>query len=169
MRLHRKSILLRILALLAIAGLAGPMHCLGQAGQRSDVPGDAIAKPQYRAMRLIEDPSTHLRWMLMKDAAHPEWPARLEPFANTFGAPGSTGGTVSLPSRKVAMIHAGDALTITRHSEVSDVRLEAIALGPAAIGELVRVRLKTSGRVLSVVADGAGRATMLTDGNEVRW
>ena len=169
MRLHRKSILLRILALLAIAGLAAPMHCFAEGGQRGDAAGDAIAKPQYRAIRLIEDPSTHLRWMLMKDAAHPEWPARLEPFANTFGTSGSTGGAVSLPSRKVLMIHAGDALTITRHTEVSDVRLEAVALGPAAIGELVRVRLKTSGRILSVIADGAGRATMLTDGNEVRW
>lgn len=170
MRLHHKSVPLLTLVLIAIAGLAGPQHFFGEdESHGGTTTQDPSAKTQYRAVRFIEDPSTHLRWILMKDPSHPGWPARLEPFANNFLARGSVDRAILLQSHRVPVIHAGDALTITQHTAVSEVRLEAIALGPAAVGDSVRVRLKTSGHLLSVVVDGAGRATLLSGRTEVRW
>ncbi|HEY2466641.1 MAG TPA: flagella basal body P-ring formation protein FlgA [Terracidiphilus sp.] len=126
---------------------------------------DAVT--QYRAVRLIEDPSTHLCWMLLKDANHPARPARLQRVTRNAGsAPDSIGVR---PSPQTPVIRAGDLLTVSKHAAVSEVQVEAMALGSAAVGDVLRVRLRSSGRVLSVIADGPGRATIFTDRNGVSW
>lgn len=122
--------------------------------------------------RFFEDPSTHVRWMLFEDTDHPALPARLMPVAEGGSCSPSVAvtGSPSAPElHRRPIIHALDALTIAQHTPFADVHLEAIALGPAAAGQTLRVRLKSSGLILPVRVDGPGRATMITDKSEVRW
>ena len=56
------------------------------------------------------------------------------------------------------VIHAGDRLIVEENSSVVEARLEAVALGPAAVGSLLQARLRIGGRVVRVVALASGRA-----------
>jgi hypothetical protein len=122
--------------------------------------------------RLFEDPSTHVQWILFADTNHPAHPAHLKPA--TDGGSCSAGNAVmgrsSHPeglSRPPA-IHASDELVIAQHTPAADVRLEATALAAATVGQILRVRLRGSGRMVAVRIDGPGRATLVPD-SEVRW
>ncbi len=127
---------------------------------------------RYRAIRVFDDPSTHRRWMLLQDMTHPAAPAML---ASAWGSDGAARSdetydlrvTTCVPSAAIPVIHAGDAVLIIEHSSVADAELEAIALGRAAVGEPLKVRLKSGGHILSVIADGPGHATLYA-GSEAR-
>jgi len=56
------------------------------------------------------------------------------------------------------VIRAGDRLIVEEKTAVAEVRLEAVALGPAGNGFPLLVRLKIGGRVVRAVALGPGRA-----------
>jgi hypothetical protein len=56
---------------------------------------------------------------------------------------------------------------VEEHTSVIDARLEAVALGSAAVGAEFKARLKIGGKVLRVVALAAGRAEM-TPGSEAQ-
>ncbi len=58
-------------------------------------------------------------------------------------------------------------MVVEENSAVAEVRLEAVALGPAGVGSEFNVRLKISGKVLRAKALGTGSATFLTEA-EVR-
>jgi flagella basal body P-ring formation protein FlgA len=58
------------------------------------------------------------------------------------------------------VIHAGEALVLEEHTEVADARLEAVALESAVIGAKFRARLRIGGKVVRVVAQAAGRASI---------
>ena len=51
-------------------------------------------------------------------------------------------------------------MVVEEHTAVVDARLEAVALGPAAIGSPFEVRLKIGGKVVRVVALAPGRAAL---------
>jgi hypothetical protein len=55
---------------------------------------------------------------------------------------------------------------VEEHTEVVDVRLEAVALEPAVKSAHFKARLKIGGQVVRVVAVSSGRASFETE-NEV--
>jgi uncharacterized Zn-binding protein involved in type VI secretion len=61
---------------------------------------------------------------------------------------------VTIPAKPI--IRAGDPLSIEQHSAVADVQLTAVALGPAAAGSTLNVRLVIGGRVVRAIAVGPG-------------
>jgi flagella basal body P-ring formation protein FlgA len=56
------------------------------------------------------------------------------------------------------VIRAGDRLVVEENTAVIEARLEAVALGPAALGSSFDVRLKLGGKVARAVALAPGRA-----------
>jgi hypothetical protein len=119
-------------------------------------------------IREIDDFATGDRWLLVRDEANPAGPGRMVRVET--GKVNSTGGTESVQARKGTkgpgaaplhpVIHAGDAVIVEEHTSVVDARLEAMALGSAAVGAEFRARLKMGGKVLRVVALKAGRAEL---------
>jgi flagella basal body P-ring formation protein FlgA len=72
------------------------------------------------------------------------------------GAPASE--VIANPLQPV--IHAGDRVIVEENSPVVEARLEAVALGPAALGSALEVRLKIGGLVVRAIARGPGRAAL---------
>lgn len=170
--------------LFGLTFLLGPVCCGDEAkgaGLNGVSSARVSAQPQApcetpnRAIRWIDDPATHLRWILLKDPRHPAAPAVLAPMQSNSGCVLRSGeNRVAVESNcfsqpAIPLIHGGETLIVEQHSAAADAQLEGTALGPAAIGEALRVRLKKSGKILSVIADGPGHATMPAGGSQVRW
>lgn len=149
--------------------------CLAQTDEQSARQIQTLRAVPCRAIRLIEDPSTHVRWMLFEELNRPAAPALLMPTADTLSCRASAAvrGIRSAQVRSVfhpsPIVHAGDQLTAVQHTAIADVHLQAVALGSAAAGQTLRVRLKSNGRILSVVVDAPGNATIVAAQGEVRW
>jgi len=95
----------------------------------------------------------------MRDPARPGGPGALV-------AEGSIPGNAWLKgavAQSHPVIRAGDRLMVEESSAVFDLRLEGIALSPAALGAPLRVRLVVSGKVVRAVALGPGHATKVPD------
>ena len=107
---------------------------------------------QRGTAREFVDGSTGMRWVLVKDSLHP-------------GGPGRLIAEDSAPAKRQIVIHAGDAVLVEEHSERVDLRLQAVALYPAAAGEVIPVRLRTIGKVIQVRASAPGRAELVTEGS----
>ena len=167
---------LKVEARLAVMVVAAGLPASGQSAPR-DAPRASIIRtvatkppaalgPSSEVVREIDDPHTGDRWMLMRDAVHPEGPGRLLLVAGPGIEPVSarTGDRKkpAIPAAKRtpfrAVIHAGDALIVEEHTAAVDARLEAVALGPAVEGATFRVRLKIGGKVMQAVAVSAGHA-----------
>ncbi len=126
------------------------------------------------ALREMDDPRTGGRWLLVRDATHPGGPGRMvltgpQPAAGQGPAkqsgvsiqpapimPGSGSILAPLP----LVVHGGDALAVEERTAVVYVRLEAVAMEPAAEGSSLWARLKVGGKVVQVIALGAGRARL---------
>lgn len=158
----------RLMVFLCMAGVGLRLYSAERSGAAEGAnPTHEVPEGEgrSRAVRMIDDPSTHQRWVLLKDQNHAAGPARLVPVTSDL----DPAVWHWLPSHPVPVIHSGDRITVTQHTSVCDLHLEAVALGSAARGNVLRVRLKTSGRILPVMANDAGRAVLLTVGNGVRW
>lgn len=105
----------------------------------------------------IQDPATGARWLLERDPAHPAGPGRLVEVSSSQKV--ATAATETAP-----VIHAGDRVVVEQHTEVADGRFEATALGSAAKGAVLRVRMRSMGEagglVVLVHAIDAGRAEL---------
>jgi hypothetical protein len=117
------------------------------------------------AEREIDDPATGDRWILMRDAAHPEGPGRMALISpqrteSRFGSARGAGTANVTFSTPVLVIHGGDKVTVEEHTPVVDARLEAVALGAAAQGNPFRVRLTIGGEVILAVATAPGHAVV---------
>jgi hypothetical protein len=112
-----------------------------------------IARNQVRE---LDDPNTGKRWLLLRDSANPAGPGRW------VRGPDSAGVRVPglVPGALVPVIRSGDRLIVEQDSALIHARLEAMALGSAAPGAAVNVRLRIGGRVFRAVALGPGRATL---------
>ena len=97
---------------------------------------ETAREPDGEVLRQIEDPSTGDLWLLLRDRSRPGGPGRLvlaRQETNTQRA--ISGGAAQPLSRgERPVIHTGDALMVEEHTAVADVRLEAVALGPAVKG-----------------------------------
>lgn len=117
-----------------------------------------------KVVREIDDPECGARWLLLRDDSDPGGPGRLVLVQDTRagtgvkGARGLAGGIIAGGQKPV--IRAGDRLVIEQDMPSVSARLEAVALGSASAGKLVRVRLKMSGKVVEARALAAGRATL---------
>jgi len=121
---------------------------------------------RYRALREIEDPSTHQRWLLIRDRERAAGPAifvqelHCAPCAFFASRTINCGSGYQPPVRHVPIIHAGDRVILSEHTEVSDAELESTALEPAAPGDALRVRLKFGGFTARAIATASGQATL---------
>ena len=159
----------------AIAAAAFAAH--GQAarvisaGGTDTVPRALLAPSAYAAqpdqaygetVREIDDPHTGDRWLLLRDGSHPGGPGRLVLLgsrgidARRERPGGSETASAQMPLTPV--IHAGERLVVEEDTAVVSSRLEAVALGPAAVGAAFVVRLKIGGKLLLAVALAPGRA-----------
>ena len=151
-----------IIAALAIAA------ALPAASQTAPVGAPPAEQRPGSAIREIDDSASGDRWLLVRDRTNPAGPGRMVRVEK--GKADSSGGTESAPARKGTqgpgaapgrpVIHAGDAVIVEEHTSVVDARLEAVALGSAAVGAQFKARLKIGGKVVRAVALQAGRAAM---------
>ena len=123
-------------------------------------------KAHYRALREIEDPGTHQRWLLIQDQERAAGPAFFVRELRPSWCASFVAATTNSPShfaarlRQLPVIHAGDAVLLSAHTKISDAEFEAIALGPAAAGDPLRVRLKFGGFTARAIATAPGRVTL---------
>lgn len=108
-------------------------------------------------LREIDDPSTGQRWLLMRDPAHLSGPGILVSRDSVAGA----GNFDDQIIRLHPVIRAGDRLTVEQSNEKVELRLEGVALSPAAAGEPLSVRLAISGKVVRAVAVSRDRALQI--------
>jgi hypothetical protein len=112
-------------------------------------------------VREIDDPHTGARWILMLNPEHPGGPGILE---HLEGGPGTLFegqaaiGTIQPEFRPV--IRAGERLIVEEDTAVAEARLEAVALGSAAIGSIFEARLTIGRVVVRVRAIAPGRAEL---------
>lgn len=146
-----------------IVVLAITVPLFGQSTEGAN--GSAAALPGFggQLYREIVDPSTGDRWLLLRDASRPGGPGRLILAGNVKSTSGMGGsvppaGIRPASTQMAVVIQNGDSLVVERDTPLLRERLEAIAMGPAAVGELFEVRLKIGGRRFRAVALGAGRA-----------
>ncbi|HTX74828.1 MAG TPA: hypothetical protein VMD29_01395 [Terracidiphilus sp.] len=128
--------------------------------------------PPGNVIREIVDESTGDRWLLVRNANCPAGPGRLvrvaasaparEGFEPSRGQDKSAAGAGDAQFHPV--IHSGDVLVVEERTAVVDARLEAVALGPAAVGSAFRARLKIGGRMVQAIALAAGRAELDREG-----
>ena len=119
-------------------------------------------------VREINDPHSGVRWLLLVNALHPGEPGRMvraDTFRGEFQKPKAAGQKA--PALFQLAIHAGERVIVEEHSQVVDARLDAVALNPAAVGGVVRVRLAVGGRVVRALAVDTGRVA-LDEGKEGR-
>jgi hypothetical protein len=122
---------------------------------------EPVAADANRAVHEIDDPATGDRWILMRDAAHPEGPGRMALVSparrindsRSRSAAQRENPPVTVPA---LVIHGGDKVIVEEHTPVVDATLEAVALGPAAPGDPFRVRLEIGGKVILAVATAPG-------------
>ena len=118
-------------------------------------------------LRVIHDPSTGARWLVVRDPQHPGGPGCLVRAKAEPQDPGTSGGRmaggqarepVTAPPRLA--VRGGESLAVEDQSPMVETHLEAVALGPAALGETLLARLRPGGHVVRVIALGAGRARL---------
>lgn len=133
---------------------------LAGAQTQKSAPAPAATAPVSTApFREIRDPQTGQRWVLVRDAEHPRWPARLR----LADGPGVAGGDGIPAASPQPVIRGGDAIVVVESTPVLEARYDAIALGSAEKGKAMNVRLKVNGKVVHAVALGPGRAALVAN------
>jgi hypothetical protein len=127
----------------------------------SPEPAPVQSLAQEKILREIDDVQNGNRWLLVRDDAHPGGPGRMVLVAAERNEPGGALRASAAETEKAQIvIHAGDRLVVEEHTARADAALEARALGSAAQGSVLNVRLAIGGKVVRVVALGPGRAAL---------
>jgi hypothetical protein len=116
-------------------------------------------------VREINDPHNGDHWFLIRDSSRPGGPGRMVLAGATSEQARRQGANVASPAasrqlnvpRPIPVIHSGDRVIIEEDTVRVDVRLQAVALGPAVNGSPLNVRLTIGGNVVRAVALGPGR------------
>jgi hypothetical protein len=157
-----------VAAISTISAQSAELHQGAQILTASSTPYGVENLAQEEIVRVIDDPHTGDRWLLMRNGLYPGGPGRLI----RVELPRIAGQLILLQNGErhlrvasagetaeaVPVIRAGDRLLIEEHSAHVDAVLEARALKPAALGSAFDVRLVIGGRVVRAVALGPGRA-----------
>jgi hypothetical protein len=180
MRDEKRVGLICVLLVVATALPSGGQAAQGTA-HSTQIPTATAKSSSSEIVREIADPSTGIRWLLVRDASHPGGPGRMVPVAefkseqsesakiesreghNLSGDPSKAMATEPVFGPLPSIVRAGDRLIVEEHTSIVDARLEAIALGPAAAGATLNVRLKIGGKVVRALVLGPGRATLQTE------
>jgi hypothetical protein len=130
----------------------------------SAAPTSVLEPVSGRAVREIDDPYNGERWILLRNQSHPGGPGRLvllRDIGSAAGQKGQSGSELTAcRALQSPVIRAGDLLELEEDTPVVNARLEAVALGPAAIGDAFEARLQIGGKVLRAVALAPGRAAL---------
>ncbi|WP_348261388.1 hypothetical protein P8935_16480 [Telmatobacter sp. DSM 110680] len=170
-------ILLIGFVLAPIFGLLYTPQRVDAATLRSNCPDDPYvrsdSRSRYHALRELEDPGTHQRWLLVRDMDRATGPALFVResrhsecaffAAKEMNVTPLRGQLSSLP-----VIHAGDQIILSEHGINSDAELEATALDTGAAGDSLRVRIKFGGRTVRAIAATRGHATRGVEASEIR-
>jgi hypothetical protein len=141
------------------AGRRPPL--LSPAAVLAPVEAKTEAQTSTEIFREIEDPNSGARWLLSRDLSHPGGPGVLAPGGKSPSrTQRSETGVRPAEAVAVPIIRSGDMLVLEEHSAVADARLQSIALGPAAAGSALRVRLTIGGKVVWARALAAGRVVL---------
>lgn len=119
-----------------------------------------LKRPSRAAGTILLDPGTGEAWELIPDPRHPGGPGLL---IRTEHRPRpSTPISHPIPSGSPASvsIRTGDSIVVEDHTEAADVRLNAVALAPAAVGETFFAKLMPSGIVVRAIAAAQGCARL---------
>jgi hypothetical protein len=132
----------------------------------SSAPIQAFAEERSSSVaREIDDPRARIRWQVLKNGDNPGGPGRLLPVAKIFAdCDVRQPNQIAAPGMRTAtarpVIRAGDALIIEDDSNAARIRLEAVAMMPAAAGAVFKVRLKFGNAQVNAIALTAGRAKL---------
>ena len=142
--------------------------CSGTAGAQTTEFVEAVHADSTQALREIDDSSTGEHWVLLRDDVHPGGPGRLTLATGLrddgrVSGKGTDAGAQQLAVARAprVAIRGGDRLVVEENTAVVAVRLEAVALGPAALGGSLQARLEIGGKVVRVVALAPGRAALM--------
>jgi len=156
--------------LLCAAGIAVWVSLAPVAVSAAPEAAGAVPSPSGQVLLgpVIMDPCLGTRWQRIANSQHPGGPARMVIVSmSEVLASGHPGAAESrTPAAPPMVIHAGDRLLVEQKSPVLEAHLAAVALEPAALGQLLRVRLRaganaeagTNGPVIQVEAAGPGLA-----------
>jgi len=131
----------------------------------SSGPATAEKGTRGQIVREICDPHTGKRWLLMRESGNPGGPGRMvlagdSRSAEEQGGAQASGAIDSGLTLLRPAIRAGDRVIVEEHTRLVEAYLEAVALGPAAAGSTLSVRLKMGGKVVRAVVLGPGRAAI---------
>lgn len=166
-----------LVLLAAGCALPGDTQTVDRSAGHTQPPVSMPAPPEVNpglsgaVVREIDDPHTGDRWLLVRDPSHPGAPGRMVLVAGAEGpagrkAPGAGLATTAWPTKHIApipVIRAGDRLVVEQSTPLIEARLEAVALGTAAVGAPLNVRLAIGGNVVPAIALGPGRAAFSTE------
>lgn len=152
-----------LLVLAAALAAHGQTATATEAGPRVLASSPRLAQVEALAevVREIDDPHTGAHWLLMRDSSHPGGPDRMV-LVKSVGDPVLQNKTAVEPPRVELrpVLHAGERLIVEENTPLVEARLEAVALGPAAIGSALAVRLTIGGKVVRALALAPGRAVL---------
>jgi hypothetical protein len=151
-------------------------------------PAKALPPSNPERGREMIDPCLGTRWRLEADAAHPGWPARLVLVERSDGRNAIADGQLAIGVEQVAIvgrrsaipvrqiaIHAGDRIELEQENGPVHARLQALALGSAAAGQALKVRLMQAtsgsnfnGPTVAAVALGPGHGRWTASERAVR-
>jgi len=149
---------------LSTGSALAPVEAETQAHTQTQSEAQSEFQAGAEIFREIDDPKDGARWLLSRDLSNPGGPGVLTPAGSSpsriprLKAGARPGATIPVP-----VIRAGDRLILEEHSAVVDGRLEAVALGPAAVGSTLKVRLTIGGGVVRARALAAGCAVLQTE------
>jgi hypothetical protein len=148
-----------------VAGLALAALALGAARAGGASPDSEAGALRGRLLRVIDDPPTAARWLLYEDTEHPGRPGRLVliPLEEAGIGPACSRTKGAALQSRVPILHAGDRLTVEERTAAADATLAAVALGQAAEGGELEVRLEIGGKVVRAVAEGPRRARFVRE------
>jgi len=124
----------------------------------------AQARAGGEVVREIDDPHSGDRWLLERNPDHPGGPGLLFLLASGSNLLRQDQSVEASRTEARPVVHGGDRLIVEENTAVVEARLEAVALGPAAVGSVFDARLRIGGRVVRAVALGPGRAELQPDG-----
>lgn len=117
----------------------------------------ALGAP-FHGVGRFRDPHTGICWCLLSNALTPAGPARW--VASTSREDSCVQAETERGPQGLA-IQRGDRVVVEEHTRAVDAFLEAVAMGPAAVGASLDLRLKIGGRVVRAAAIAPGRAALL--------
>jgi hypothetical protein len=107
-------------------------------------------------IREIDDPDNGDRWLLVRDASHPQGPGLMLLVSSARVVAAHSAPTTEMPA---PIIRIGDRVVVEENTAIVNARIEGAAMAPASAGLAFNVRLSIGGQVVRAVAIAPGRAS----------